>query len=114
MVTGDGYAGFVNHQPRPGEQGTYTRPEHPLTKDFAIIALLPGLQAGKRLLVFSGLTTFGTEAAVEFACRRETAEQLLNAARGPGGEVRPFEALLETSIGGGVPLETRLVTLHLR
>ena len=114
MVTGDGFAGFINHRPRPGELGTYSRPEHPLTKDYALIALLPGLQAGRSMLVFSGLTTFGTEAAVEFACHRDTAEQLLNAAKGPGDQVRPFEALLETSIGGGVPLETRLVALHLR
>ena len=114
MVTGDGYAGFVNHSPRAGELGTYIRPEHPLNKDYALIALLPGLQPGKSLLIFSGLTTFGTEAAVEFACHRDTAEQLVNAAKGPKGEIRPFEALLETSIGGGVPLETRLVALHLR
>jgi hypothetical protein len=113
MMNGDGYAGFVNHQPKPGEPALYTRPEHPLTKDYAIIALMPGLQPGRKMLVFSGLTTFGTQAAVEFACHRDTAEQLVDAARAPNGEIRPFEALLETSIGGGVPLQTRLISLHL-
>jgi hypothetical protein len=64
------------------------------------------------MLVFSGLTTLGTQAAVEFTCHRDTAEQLLAAATGPDGEVRPFEAVLETTIGGGVPLETRLISIH--
>lgn len=114
MVTGDGFAGIINDQPKPGEPAMYARPEHPLTKDYAIVALLPGLQPGRRMLIFSGLTTFGTQAAVEFACHRDTAEQLTGAAAGRNGEIRPFEAVLETSIGGGVPLETRLVSLHLR
>ncbi len=114
MTVGNGYAGFINTKPKPGEPAVYTRPEHPLSKDYAILALLPGLQPGKTMLVFSGLTTFGTQAAVEFACHRDTAEQLLNAAAGPHGEIRPFEALLETTIGGGVPLQTRMVSFHLR
>jgi hypothetical protein len=118
MVTGAGFAGFVNHQPAPGEAPLYTRPEahpgHPMATDYALIALLPGTEQGKRVLVFSGLTTLGTESAVEFACRNSTVEELLRRASRPDGTVRPFEALLQTSIVGGVPLETRLVALHLR
>lgn len=112
MIAGDDYAGIVNHHPKTGELALYQRPEHPMTKDYAILALMPGLQPGKKMLVFSGLTTLGTQAAVEFACRRDTAEQLLAAAGGPHGEIRPFEAVLETTIGGGVPLETRLIAIH--
>ena len=112
MIASDSYAGIVNHHPKPGEPALYQRPEHPMTKDYAILALMPGLQPGKKILVFSGLTTLGTEAAVEFACHRDTTQQLLAGAAGPHGEIRPFEAVLETTIGGGVPLETRLVALH--
>lgn len=112
MIAADDYAGIVNHHPRPGEPALFQRPEHPMTKDYAILALMPGLQPGKKTLVFSGLTTFGTQAAVEFVCHRETAEQLLAAVTGPRGEIRPFEAVLETTIGGGVPLQTRLVAIH--
>lgn len=114
LMKGDGFAGIVNHHPRPGEQALYSRPEHPLTKDYAILALLPGLQPDRSMLIYSGLTTFGTQAAVEFTCRRETLQELLKTVSGPHGEVRPFEAVLETSIGGGVPLETRIVAIHLR
>jgi hypothetical protein len=112
MTASDGTAGFINHHPKPGEQAFYSRPEHPFTTDYAMVALLPGLQNGKKMLVFSGLTTLGTEAAVEFASRPDTLDQLLVEVSGPKGEVRPFEALIETTIGGGVPMQTKLVAVH--
>jgi hypothetical protein len=106
------FAGFVNHHPKPGEPAIYSRPEHPLTRDYAVLALLPGVQQGKRMLVFSGLTTFGTQAAVDYVCRQESTAELLKQITEPKGEIRPFEAVLETTIGGGVPLQTRLVTIR--
>ena len=63
------------------------------------------------MLVFSGLTTMGTQAAVDLACNRDAFEQLLRQAA-PGGTVRRFEAVIETTIRGGVPLQTRLVAFH--
>ncbi|MFZ0662908.1 MAG: hypothetical protein WAM66_09470 [Acidobacteriaceae bacterium] len=111
MATPDS-AGVVNHHPKPGEPGIYSRPEHPLTVDYAILALLPGVQPGRRTLVFSGLTTFGTQAAVEFVCHPDTAAELLRKITDSKGRIHPFEAVLETTIGGGVPLETRLVTIR--
>jgi hypothetical protein len=110
---GSGFAGFVNHHPKPGEPAVYSRPEHPLTTDYAIIALLPGVQPGKRVLLFSGLTTFGTQAAVEFMCRPENVAEILKQVTGPKGEIRPFEAVVQTTVGGGVALETHLVTLRI-
>jgi hypothetical protein len=112
MVAAPNYAGVVNHNPKPGEPALYSRPEQPLTNDYAILALLPGMQSGKRILIFSGLTTFGTQAAVEYVSRPETASELLKKVAGPKGEIRPFEAVLETTIGGGVPLQTHLVTIR--
>ena len=76
MMTGPDYAGVVNHHPKPGEPELYSRPEHPLTKDYAIVALIPGVEPGKKMLVLSGLTTLGTQAAVEFACRPESVAEL--------------------------------------
>lgn len=112
MTTGPGFSGLINHHPKPGEPQLYSRPEHPLTKDYAVLALLPGVQSGKKMLIFSGLTTFGTQAAVDYVCHPETAAELLRQVSGPNGEIRPFEAVLETDIGGGVPLQTRLVTVR--
>jgi hypothetical protein len=113
LTAGKDFAGFVNHHPKAGEPAVYARPEHPMTRDYAVIALLPGLQPGKKMLIFSGLTTLGTQAAVDFACRPDSAAELLKQVGAARGAVRPFEALLETSIGGGVPLQTHLVTLRL-
>jgi hypothetical protein len=107
-----GFAGIVNHHPKPGEPEIYSRPEHPLRTDYAIIALLPGVQPGKRVLLFSGLTTFGTQAAVEFLCHQDSVAEILKQVTGPNGEIRPFEAVVQTTVGGGVALETHLVTLR--
>lgn len=105
-------SGYHNNHPRPGEPEDYARPEHPLTRDYAIISFLPGMQSGKQMMLLSGLTTLGTQAAVEFASRPDGAGELLRKAIGPDGKVRPFEALLETTVVGGVPLEVRLITVH--
>lgn len=111
-VSGDGFSGIANLHPRPGERTLFSRTEHPLSEDYAVLALMPGLEPGRKILTFSGLTTFGTQAAVEFACRHEGAAQLLQATRGSDGSIRPFEAVIETKIAGGVPVQTRLVAIH--
>jgi hypothetical protein len=105
-------AGFVNNHPRPGEPAVFSRPEHPLTMDYAVIALAPGVQAGKRTLMFSGLTTLGTQAAVEYASRRESLAELLKLVSSPTGEIKPFEALLGVTLEGGVPLQSKLVSIR--
>lgn len=104
--------GFTNLHPKPGEPVVYSRPKYFFGKDYAVLALLPGLQRGKWTLIFSGLSTLGTEAAVEYACRPEDVAGLLRAASFRPGEIRPFEALLETTIVGGVPMETKLITIR--
>jgi hypothetical protein len=106
------YAGFVNNHPRPGEPAVFSRPEHPLTMDYAVIALTPGVQPGKRTLMFSGLTTLGTQAAVEYASRKESLAELLKLVSSPTGEMRPFEALLAVTLEGGVPLQSKLVSIR--
>lgn len=112
IVADDTFSGFVNHHPKPGEPAMYSRPEHPLTRDYAVLALLPGMQPGKKILICSGLTTFGTQAAVDFATNPQDVAQLFRVAGFRNGTIRPFEALLETTITGGVPIETKLVTVH--
>ena len=112
MMTTTGFSGFVNRHPRAGEPELYQRPEHPLTRDYAVIALMPGVESGKRTLIFSGLTTLGTQAAVEFTCHKDSAAELLKAVSNPKGEMRPFEALVEVSLEGGVPLQSKLISVR--
>jgi hypothetical protein len=111
MATPDS-SGFRNSHPLAGEPAIYLRPEHPLTKDYAVIALMPGVESGKRTLIFSGLTTLGTQAAVEFACRKDSVAELLKKVTNPEGEMRPFEALLEVTLEGGVPLQSKLISVR--
>jgi hypothetical protein len=112
MVADASSAGFVNNHPRAGERAVYSRPEHPLAMDYAVIALLPGVQSGKRTLMLSGLTTLGTQAAVEYASRKDSVAELLKLVGSPGGEVKPFEALLQVTLEGGVPLQSKLVAIR--
>jgi hypothetical protein len=114
LTTGAGYSGIVNHHPRPGEQALYSVPLPSPTKDYAILAYLPGQAPNRHMLIYSGLMTIGTQGAVDFTCHPEQFQELLQKAKGKNGELLPFEAVLETSIGGGVPLQTRLVALHTR
>jgi hypothetical protein len=104
-------AGIINHHPRPGEPQVYLRPEHPLTKDYAIVALLPGVQPDHKMFVFSGLTTLGTQAAVEYALAPDTAAELMRQVSF-GQKIHNFEALLEVNIRGGVPLQPQLVSIR--
>jgi hypothetical protein len=104
-------AGIVNHHPRQGEPQVYLRPEHPLTKDYAIVALVPGVQPDYRMFVFSGLTTLGTQAAVEYALEPDTAGELIRQVT-VGKKLHNFEALLEVSIRGGVPLQPHLISIR--
>lgn len=108
----NGFSGIQNRHPKPGEPAVFSKPEQPFTKDYAILAYIPALEPDRKALIFSGLTTFGTQAAVEFGSTDENVEQLLRAAAGPNGSIRPFEAILETTLGGDVPLQSRLVAIH--
>jgi hypothetical protein len=106
-----GAASIVNHQPQADEPDTYQRASDPIARDYAIIALWPGLLPGRNAIVFAGLTTLGTQAAVEYACDAEAVAELLPHVI-QGGVVRPFEAVVEASIAGGVPLGAHLVAIR--
>jgi hypothetical protein len=100
---------FVNRHPRAGEPARL--PYADATQETALIALLPGLQPDRQILVFSGLTTIGTQAAVEFACQPQNAAKLLKMAGGAG---KPFEAILRVSVSRGVGVGAEIVALHSR
>ena len=101
---------FVNRHPHAGEPGRL--PYADATQETALIALLPGLQPDRRILVFSGLTTIGTEAAVEFACQPGNVAKLLEQAGSAGGAMKPFEAILRVSVSKGVGVGAEIVSLH--
>jgi len=113
----EGDLAIVNKHPRAGEPNLYFgSTEHPLTDDYAVVQMIPGLTAQHQVLILAGITTLGTQAAVEFVCRPKHLEELFTRLTGsPNGKLSPpFEAVIRTQIRGGVPLQTELVTVHKR
>ena len=95
-------------QPRRFDAGAVS----PARRDYAVIRLLPGLAPGRRILILAGITTLGTQAAVEFVSRPDTVRTLLSKLTQDGSKAdAAFECVLEVSINGGVPVESILVAL---
>jgi hypothetical protein len=80
------------------------------------VALTSGLNASRRVLILAGITTFGTQAAVEFVCRAQRLDELMAAISKVDPSARrgipPFEAVLRVQVSGGVPVQADLVSLH--
>jgi hypothetical protein len=110
VPSGDNFD-LIDRHPLPGEPERMPHSDTPLTFDYAIIAVRAAPENDHRILVFSGLTTLGTQAAVEFACKSENVG-LLNPTLSSSGQLQPFEAVLKTTIQAGVPVETNLIALH--
>jgi hypothetical protein len=108
---------IVNVHPHPNEPKAFVASPSgtPLVEDYAIVALMPGLNPARSLLVLAGTTTFGTQAAVEFVSRRSSLEALLSqlSASSPG-DLKPFEAVVRIRIAQGVPVGLELAAVRKR
>lgn len=110
-----GSVAIYNTHPQPGEPTYFlaTPPSQPLAEDYAVVALLPGLNPAESVMILAGTTTIGTQAAVEFVCREDSLQQLLSRMETRGGaDVQPFEAVLRVKVARGVPVETSLVAFR--
>lgn len=107
---------IVNVHPASGEPRAYlSTAQLPLTEDFAVVGLMPGLNPTRWAIVLAGLTTLGTQASVEYVTRNSTVETLLkNISGSASGRVAPFEAVLRVRVSKGVPLESELVAFRAR
>lgn len=110
VVDQGGHGSIVNRHPMPGEPSSF--PTNDRTQETAIVALVPGLEVRTHILVVSGLTTIGTQMAVEYLCRAENISALAQQAGTVNGEIRPFEAILQIGVSKGVGINSRLVLLH--
>jgi hypothetical protein len=111
----EGHVEILNPHPQPGEARVFqaTPASEPLTEDYSVIALKPGLNPAHSILILAGTTTIGTQAAVEYICQQNSLEELLHrlSVSNPG-ELRPFEAVIRVKVTRGVPVSTELVALH--
>jgi hypothetical protein len=103
---------IANLHPGASEQPFYLTAE-PLTEDYALLAMTSGLNPSRRVLILAGITTLGTQAAVEFVCRPGRLEELITKL-GPSARLRipSFEGLLRVKVSGGVPVQSDLLSLH--
>jgi len=107
---------IVSKHPKPGESNAYLASPSGavLTEDYSVVGLVPGIESGRYVMILAGTTTFETQGAVEFVCRRESVEKLLREIPGSGAPIRPFEALVRVKIARGVPVGSELVAVRAR
>ena len=107
----------VNVHPDPGEPATYlaSPSNQPITEDYAVIGLEPGIDPVRSMLILAGTTTMGTQAAAEYVCREDSlAELLRRLGVSKADELMPFEALLRVKVTHGVPVKTDLLAVRKR
>jgi hypothetical protein len=111
----DGNVEIVNLHPAPGELPTYqaSPSNEDLTEDYALIALVKGLEPTYSVLILAGTTTIGTQASVEYVSQQSSLEELLGRMGvSSAKELKPFEAVIRVKVARGVPVGTELVALH--
>jgi len=109
-----GELGVRNVHPAPGEPTVFypTNSSLPLEEDYSVVALIPGLNPARHVLILAGATTIGTQAAVEFVCEKNSLEELMRHLGPHDGAIKPFEALLRVKVTRGVPMGSQLVAVR--
>jgi len=111
---------IVNTNPRPGEKSVY-KPEfdpvtNQLTRDYALVLMLPNERSDDRVLLIYGIYTQGSEAAIEYLTNPERMTDLRKALMdlSPDHKTIPpyFQALLTTTVENAVPGNFSLVAVR--
>jgi hypothetical protein len=111
---------ILNRNPQAGEKPVY-RPEfdpvtNQLTRDYALVLMLPNEKKEDRVLLIYGIYTQGSQAAIEFLTNPEQMRDLRKAllALASDRKTMPpyFQALLATSVENSVPGKASLVALR--
>ena len=77
-----------------------------MLEDYAVVALVKGLNPEHSELILAGTTTIGTQAAVEYVTRDNYLEELLKRMNVTNpSELKPFEAVIQVKVTRGVPVE---------
>lgn len=111
---------ILNRNPQPGEKEVY-KPEfdsvtNQLTRDYAVVLMLPNERKEKRVLLIYGIYTQGSQAAIEYLTNpermAELRKKLLDLA--PEHKAIPpyFQVLLTTTVENSVPGKSSLVAIR--
>ena len=112
---------ILNRNPQPGEKEVY-KPEfdsvtNQLTRDYAVVLMMPNERKEKRVLLIYGIYTQGSQAAIEYLINpermAELRKMLLDLA--PDHKTIPpyFQVLLTTTVENSVPGKSSLVALRI-
>jgi hypothetical protein len=113
--TRKGDLAVANLHARTGESAYFiaSPPNVTLSEDYAVVALMQGMNPTESVLILAGTSTIGTQAAVEYVCQESSLAQLLLRLKvAPNGEVKPFEVVLHVKVARGVPVESEIVALR--
>ena len=107
---------IINVTPQPGEAKNYLAiPSNiQMAEDYAVVALVKGINPEHSELILAGTTTIGTQAAVEYVTRESYLEELLkkmNVTR--PSELKPFEAVIQVKVARGVPVDSTVVAFRI-
>lgn len=111
---------ILNRNPQPGEKSVY-RPEfdpvsNELTRDYALILMLPNENEDNRVLLIYGIYTQGSQAAIEYLMNPESMSQLHKALLETSRDHKTippyFEALISTTVENAVPGTSTLVAVR--
>jgi hypothetical protein len=111
----EGNVEIVNVHPAKGEADKYVLgPSNTsLAEDYAVVALVKGINPEHSQLILAGTTTIGTQAAVEYVTRENYLDELLKKMNvTQPSELKPFEAVIHVKVARGVPVESSLVALR--
>jgi hypothetical protein len=112
---------ILNRSPQPGEEAVY-KPEfdsvtNQLTRDYAVVLMLPNETREKRVLLIYGIYTQGSQAAIEYLTNPEQMADLRKELlkRSPDHKTLPpyFQLLLATTVENAVPGKSSLVALRI-
>ena len=112
---------ILNRNPQPGEKEVY-KPEfdsvtNQLTRDYAVVLMLPNERKEKRVLLIYGIYTQGSQAAIEYLTNPERMAELrkLLLDLAPDHKTIPphFQILLTTTVENSVPGKSSLVALRI-
>jgi hypothetical protein len=111
---------IVNTKPQPGEKSVY-KPEfdplnNQLTRDYALVLMLPNERTNNRVLLIYGIYTQGSQAAIEYLTNPERMLELRKALMdlSPNHSTIPtyFQVLLTTTVENAVPGNFSLVAVR--
>ena len=102
----------VDSHPRSGATSVYAADvgTRPVKVEYAIVALVRGLDPNHWMLFLEGTSTVATQAAVDFVSNESSVSALMNQLHvSSSASPKPFEGLLRVKTANDVPVETQLV-----